>query len=113
MDSRPLGTDLGQTPYENDPPKIIEIPDHPINTINMNLTCATGDSFVESEIGLKADVVDMEAYAIAKVCYLESIPFACFKYISDFADDAAAVNFSEKVKEAGKTFSGYLKNNLI
>ena len=79
----------------------------------MNLTCATGDSFVESEIGVKADVVDMEAYAIAKVCYLESIPFACFKYISDFADDGAAVNFSEKVKEAGKTFSGYLKNNLI
>ena len=113
MDSRPLGTDLGQTPYENDPPKIIEIPDHPINTINMNLTCATGDSFVESEINLKADVVDMEAYAIAKVCYLESIPFACFKYISDFADESAALEFGENVQEAGKIFSEYLKNNSV
>ena len=25
IDTRPLGTDLGQTPYESDPPKVIEI----------------------------------------------------------------------------------------
>ena len=113
MDSRPLGAELGQTPFETDPPRIIETPDHPINTINMNLVCATGDSFVQSEIGLKADVVDMEAYAIAKICYLESIPFACFKFISDFADNSAANDFSENVKSAGKIFSEYLSKQLI
>ena len=113
MDSRPLGTDLGQTPFEQDPPKVIEIEDHPGNTINMNLICATGDSFVESDIGLKADVVDMEAYAIAKVCYQESIPFACFKYISDFADESAANDFSENVKKAGIVFSEYLSDKSI
>jgi len=113
IDTRPLGTDLGQTPYENDPPKVIEMPDHLINTINMNLICATGDSFVESEISLKADVVDMEAYAIAKVCYLESVPFACFKYISDFADDVAALDFGKNVGEASKIFSKYLKKNSV
>ncbi len=113
MDSRPLGTELGQTPFEEDPPKIIEIEDHPINTINMNLICATGDSFVESSIGLKADVVDMEAYAIAKVCYQESIPFACFKYISDFADKGAAKDFSENVRKAGKVFTEYLNDKSI
>ena len=113
MDSRPLGTELGQTPFEEDPPKIIEIEDHPINTINMNLICATGDSFVESDIDLQADVVDMEAYAIAKVCYQESIPFACFKYISDFADKSAANDFSENVKKAGIVFSEYLSDKSI
>ena len=113
MDSRPLGAELGQTPFEADPPRIIETPNHPINTINMNLVCATGDSFVQSEIGLKADVVDMEAYAIAKICYLESIPFACFKFISDFADNTAANDFSENVKNAGKIFSEYLSKQLI
>ena len=92
---------------------VIEIEDHPINTINMNLICATGDSFVESDIGLKADVVDMEAYAIAKVCYQESIPFACFKYISDFADKSAANDFSENVKKAGIVFSEYLSDKSI
>ena len=35
------------------------------------------------------DVVDMEAYAIAKVCKLENIQFKCFKYISDKADGNA------------------------
>ena len=55
----------------------------------------------------------MEAYAIAKVCYLESIPFACFKYISDFADESAALEFGENVQEAGKIFSEYLKNNSV
>ncbi len=113
MDSRPLGTELGQTPFEQDPPKIIEIKDHPINTINKNLICATGDSFVESTIGLKADVVDMEAYAIAKVCYQESIPFVCFKYISDFADKSAANDFNENVNKAGEVFSNYLENNSV
>ena len=34
MDSRPLGTDLGQTPFEEDPPMVIEIEDHPINTVS-------------------------------------------------------------------------------
>ena len=111
IDTRPLGTTLGQTPYESDPPKVLEMPDHLINTINMNLICATGDSFVVSEISLKADVVDMEAYAIAKVCYLESVPFVCFKYISDFADDVASLDFEENVGEASKIFSKYLKRN--
>ena len=108
MDSRPLGVDLGETPFEVDPPKIIKIPKHPINTINMNLTCASGDSFVQSDIEVEADIVDMEAYAIAKVCYLESIPFVCFKFISDSADKSAANDFNSNVLKAGKSFSEYL-----
>ena len=113
MDSRPLGVELGQTPFEEDPPKIIEIADHPINTINLNLVCATGDSFVDSNVGLEADVVDMEAYAIAKVCYQESVPFTCFKYISDYADQSAAKDFTENVKKAGKAFSEFLIDKSI
>ena len=113
MDSRPLGVELGQTPFEEDPPKIIEIADHPINTINLNLVCATGDSFVDSNVGLEADVVDMEAYSIAKVCYQESVPFTCFKYISDYADQSAAKDFTENVKKAGKAFSEFLVDKSI
>lgn len=108
MDSRPLGVDLGETPFETDPPKVIEIPSHTINSINMNLICATGDSFVESEIDIKADIVDMEAYAIAKACYLESVPFACFKFVSDFADKSSANDFNQNVLKAGEVFSNYL-----
>ena len=113
MDSRPLGVDLGETPYEVDPPKIIKIPTHPINSINMNLTCASGDSFVQSDIEVEADIVDMEAYAIAKACYLESVPFVCFKYISDSANKSAADDFNNNVHKAGKVFSKYLHHQLI
>lgn len=110
MDSRDLGFELGQTPYENYPSKIIEAADHPANIINMNLTCATGDSFVVSNLELDTDIIDMEAYAIAKICCLEKIPFLCFKYISDFADESASDDFSQNVKNGGILFSAYLKS---
>ena len=110
MDSRPLGFELGETPFESDPKLIIVAPENPINTINKNLICASGDSFVQSDISFKADVVDMEAYAIAKVCYLESTPFACFKFISDFADESAVNDFSGNVLKAGRIFSRYLES---
>ena len=104
MDSRPLGVELGQTPFEEDPPKIIEIADHPINTINLNLICATGDSFVDSNVGLEADVVDMEAYAIAKCCYQNDVDFVSFKYITDGADGEAANDWLENCEKGAKEF---------
>ena len=110
MDSRSLGFELGQTPYEDYPSKIIEVPDHPANTINMNLTCATGDSFVAADLELDTDIIDMEAYAIAKICCLEKIPFLCFKYISDFADENASRDFNQHVKNGGILFSDYLES---
>ena len=108
MDARGLGFELGETPYENNIPMTITAPDHSINTINSQLICATGNNFVQSDIDIQADIVDMEAYAIAKTCYLEKIPFVCFKYISDSADDDAPKEFMNNVKKAGKAFTEYL-----
>jgi len=50
------------------------------------MSCGTGDSFVTFDDGIETDVVDMEAYAIAKVCYLKGIDFVSFKYITDEGD---------------------------
>lgn len=55
--------------------------------------CGTGDSFVTAEGTYVWDVMDMEAYVFAKVCRLEKVPFACFKYITDGADGQAADSF--------------------
>ena len=44
-------------------------------------SCGSGDSFVNKQIEMEVDLVDMEAYALAKVCKLEGIKFRCFKYI--------------------------------
>ena len=50
-------------------------------------------------LDMKVDVVDMEAYAIAKVCKLENIEFKCFKYISDNADDNANIDWNENLSQ--------------
>ena len=39
----------------------------------------------------------MEAYALAKVCYLYNVPFISFKYITDGADGNAVVDWEENV----------------
>jgi adenosylhomocysteine nucleosidase len=46
----------------------------------------------------------MEAYALAKVCKLESIEFKCFKYISDNADGSASSDWIENCKKGAKLF---------
>jgi adenosylhomocysteine nucleosidase len=50
----------------------------------------------------------MEAYALAKVCWLEGAEFACVKYVTDGADHAAAADWQSNVhKAAGEFLSLY------
>ena len=101
MDATPLGFDVGQTPFDE------------INEINFGAagySCGTGDSFVTHVPKLKTDLVDMEAYAIAKICYLKDIKFRCFKYISDNADEGANVDWKKNVSEGKKLFIKKMKD---
>ena len=52
----------------------------------------------------------MEAYAIAKICYLENIRFKCFKFISDHADGGASNDWIENVSLGKKLFVKRIKN---
>lgn len=61
--------------------------------------CGCGDSFDTSNSSQPWNVVDMESYALAKVCQLEDISFACFKYITDGANTDAAASWSERLTE--------------
>ena len=62
--------------------------------------CGTGDSFETSNSMSNWNVVDMEAYALAKICKLEKIPFGCLKYITDGADGSAADSWRDGLTEA-------------
>ena len=95
MDASPLGFDMGQTPFEED----IEI-----TFGREGVTCGTGDKFVTSLPALKTDIVDMEAFAIAKVCKLKNIDFRCFKFISDNADSEAKDDWVDNVSLGAKLF---------
>ena len=96
MDARGLlDFKLGETPFDS------------ISTITMShegYTCGTGDKFVKNQLELECDIVDMEAYALAKVCKLEGIKFRCFKYISDNADGDASLDWTENCKKGAKLF---------
>lgn len=79
IDVSPLGFSKGETPYDK------------INMIssknNNGITCASGDSFIVNNRNILADIVDMEAYAIAKVCKIMRVKFDCYKFITDNANE--------------------------
>jgi adenosylhomocysteine nucleosidase len=101
MDVRALGFEYGVTPFEDIPPRL-EFP--PIFPQLPQGLCGSGDSFATGESILHCDVVDMEAYAYAKVCRIEGAVFACAKYITDGADHAAAGDWSANLPAAAAAF---------
>jgi len=58
------------------------------------------------------DVVDMEAYAIAKCCYECDVDFVSFKYITDGANDDAASDWNENCKKGAVAFVEILKKYM-
>jgi adenosylhomocysteine nucleosidase len=101
MDVSGLGFALGVTPYE-DLPAVLGFPS-PFRDLP-TATCGTGDSFETGTRALSSDVVDMEAYALAKVCLTENTPFACVKFVSDGADKAAASDWQANQHRAAERF---------
>ena len=104
MDATPLGFKIGQTPFD-------EIEE--INFGSAGYSCGTGDSFVTQTPKLKTDLVDMEAYAIAKICYLKDIKFKCYKYISDNADEGANNDWIKNVSIGKKLFIERMRNLVL
>ena len=95
MDTRPL-TQLGYTPFEDDGGPIV---------INDSMyTLSSGDNFVKSKPELLTDAVDMEAYAIAKVCKRFNKQFECYKYMTDFADEDASAHWQENMHKGAEKF---------
>ena len=103
MDVTGLGFMRGETPFEKEPPLMLESrPD--FNPISRHATCGSGDSFVEDRSQYYGEVVDMEAYALAKVCYLYDVPFISFKYITDGADEQAHEDWEKNLADGIQKF---------
>lgn len=104
MDLTPLGFPLGQTPMD-------EIPGSIETDLFFDLPsgiCGTGDSFGIAPPELHCELVDMEAYAIAKVCKRMGVKLTALKYITDGSDDTAHKDWFENLKPASvKLFEYY------
>ncbi len=90
MDATALGCLPGQTPYE----------EHVYLETGLSLpgmpgkTCSTGDRFLAvTDPDEVYEVIDMEAYALAKTSHHFGVPFACLKFITDGADGQAAADW--------------------
>ena len=111
MDVTGLGFMRGETPFEDDPPIIIQTLS-PFNPIGRNATCGTGDSFVEDKSQYYGEVVDMEAYSLAKICWEQDIPFVSYKYITDGADEQAHEDWEANLADGIKVFKEKILNEL-
>ena len=101
MDVSGLGFALGVTPYDEAPASLLFDPVFPHLP---SAVCGSGDSFAMVDIEVDCAVVDMEAYALAKVCWHENARFACAKYVTDGADPAAADDWRRNAHLAAEEF---------
>jgi len=100
MDVTALGFPPGVTPYDEAPSCLTFDPVFPLPAA----VCGSGDSFATADGDVACAVVDMEAYALAKVCWRENAKFACVKYVTDGADTAAANDWQRNVHKAAEEF---------
>ena len=112
MDVTGLGFMRGETPFEQDPPFVIQQQNIEFNPIGRNATCGSGDNFVEDKTNYYGEVVDMEAYALAKVCYLYDVPFISFKYITDGADEQAHEDWEKNLVDGIGEFESQILSQL-
>jgi adenosylhomocysteine nucleosidase len=79
-------------------------------------SCGTGDNFVRSkEVWLrskKIDLVDMELFAIAKICVLLNTPWRSFKFISDYVNSESHSDWEQNLQNSHVELIKFIENKL-
>ena len=101
MDVSGLGFAPGATPFDETPP-VIEFPS--VFAQLPQVLCSTADSFATHRHEVSGDVVDMEGFALARVCHAEKARFACAKYVTDGADSDSATHWEAALDNAARAF---------
>jgi adenosylhomocysteine nucleosidase len=110
MDVSGLGFPPGVTPFDDNAP-VIEFP--PVFTHLPQLACSTADSFATHLHQVGGDLVDMEAFALARVCIAEKARFACAKYVTDGADSDSATHWEAALDNAARSFASLYESTRI
>jgi len=109
MDVSGLGFALGTTPFEEVPAMLefaaffSHLPEG---------VCGTGDRFETGKPLVDCDVIDMEGYALAKVCHLEGAAFGSVKFVTDGADGNAGVDWLDNLPRAARAFVDHYERLL-
>ncbi len=103
MDVSPLGFPRGTTPFDNTPSILGDD----------GLVVGSGDSFVTNKKKYEGiDVFDMEAFSLSKVCSKWNIPFKCYKYITDNADEKSPNDWEQNVSDGILKFKEILDKTI-
>ena len=102
MDVSGLGFAPGVTPFDATP-AVIEFPDVFVHL--PPVLCSTADSFANHLHEVSGDVVDMEAFALARVRVAENARFGCVKYVTDGADADSATHWEAALDNAARAFA--------
>ena len=89
----------------------------PIDVATSGLTLATGDAFiadpaVRDRLAQHADLVDMEAYAIARAATAARLPITIVKQVSDEASSEAATSWIESVDACAQKLAAWARENI-
>jgi adenosylhomocysteine nucleosidase len=101
MDVTGLGFAPGVTPFDS-APATIEFP--PVLVDLPQRVCSTADSFATDRHEVTGDVVDMEAFALARICLAERAHFACVKFVTDGADGDSPAHWEAALDAAAHAF---------
>jgi len=96
FDARPLSPAMGIVPFDSTPLTLRLQDTGPI--------LSTGDNFVTSKPEVHSDLVDMEGWAIAKVCRNLEVPLEMYKYVTDNANEDAANDWLSQMRMGAKEF---------
>jgi adenosylhomocysteine nucleosidase len=102
MDVSGLGFPTGVTPFDQAPAMLAFPPRFAHLTQTL---CSTADSFATHLHAVDGDVVDMEAFALARVCIQEKVHFGCVKYVTDGADADSAAHWEAALEMAARSFA--------
>ncbi|MFJ5829271.1 nucleosidase [Streptomyces sp. NPDC093089] len=81
-----------------------------------DVVLATGDAFIADEaarvrLAERAELVDMEGYALATAAGLAGVPLRIVKHVSDEAGDGAARSWRESVAECARALADWAEAN--
>jgi len=103
MDVSALGFAVGVTPMDDDHPAEIHL-ERFFDDLPQGI-CGTGDSFETGLPKVPCNLVDMEGYAMAKVCKKLGVRFVSVKYITDGANETAHLDWEENLLLGAKKLS--------
>jgi adenosylhomocysteine nucleosidase len=101
MDVSPLGVPLGVTPFDKYGGVLKS---ESFTTQLPKARCETADRFQTNLVKSGSTVVEMEAYALAKVCKLFDVRFTAIKHVTDGADGTAHESWAENVQFSAQEF---------